>query len=211
MQNNVGSCCVPLHVVKSLTGFELCATTLNSRQHGNTLSKPLELASEKIDTSFERSVFFSSFLRRRITTPRTLILTLLWTCRSLRQPTKICFSLWIRDNSKDFRLLTHTLAYSSELVLVLNTVNVCTFFSKCCFPCDRWNRVEWRIISLGPLWDVLKSWTKYLSQGLNWSKRWFKDRAPYWIGNRLYGACFIIALLEDYGRFQISTTTTLYK
>ena len=131
MQNNVGSCCVPLHVAKSSTGFELCATTLNNRQqHGNTLSEPLERASEKVDTSFERSVFFSSFLRRRITTPRTLILTLPWTCRSLRQPTKICFSLWIRDNSKDFRLLTHTLAYSSELVLVLDTVNVYNF----CFP-----------------------------------------------------------------------------
>lgn len=38
-----------------------------------------------------------------------------------------------------------------------------------------------------------------------------KDWAPYWIGNRLYGACFIIALLEDYGRFQIATTTTINK
>ena len=83
------------------------------------------------------------------------------------------------------------------------------FFSKCCFSCDRWNHVEGRIIGLGPLWDVPKSWTTYLSQGVTWSKRWFKDWAPCWIGNRLYGACFIIALLEDYGRFQISTTTTL--
>ena len=32
--NNVGSCCVPLHVAKSLTGFKLCTTTPNNMQQG---------------------------------------------------------------------------------------------------------------------------------------------------------------------------------
>ena len=162
MQNNVGSCCVPLHVAQSLTGFKLCVTTLNNRQqHGNTLSELLDLASEKIDSSFERSVFLFSFLRRRITTPRTLILTLPWTCRSLRQPTKICFSLWIRDNSKDFRLLTHTLAYSSELVLFLDIVKVYSF----CFP-----RAVFHVIAEITWRDVPsvsgRCGMYYLSQGL---------------------------------------------
>ena len=30
--NNVGSCCVRLHVAKSLTGFKLCAATRNNMQ-----------------------------------------------------------------------------------------------------------------------------------------------------------------------------------
>ena len=32
--NNVGSCCVCLHVAKSLAGFKLCATTCNNMQQG---------------------------------------------------------------------------------------------------------------------------------------------------------------------------------
>ena len=32
--NNVGSCCVPLHAAKSLTGFKLCARTPNNMQQG---------------------------------------------------------------------------------------------------------------------------------------------------------------------------------
>ena len=35
-RNNVGSCCVRLHVVKRLTGFELCATTLKNPQRRTT-------------------------------------------------------------------------------------------------------------------------------------------------------------------------------
>ena len=33
-RNIVGSCCVRLHVAKSLTGFKLCATTPNNMQQG---------------------------------------------------------------------------------------------------------------------------------------------------------------------------------
>ena len=33
-RNIVGSCCVRLHVAKSLTGFKLCATTPNNTQQG---------------------------------------------------------------------------------------------------------------------------------------------------------------------------------
>ena len=48
--NNVGSCCVRLHVVKSLNGVKLCATTPNNTQeqatgcaNGRNMSLPIML------------------------------------------------------------------------------------------------------------------------------------------------------------------------
>ena len=48
--NNAGSCCVRLHVAKSLTGFKLCTTTPNNKEqhatgcaNGRTMQHPTML------------------------------------------------------------------------------------------------------------------------------------------------------------------------